>query len=156
MFGYDDTLDAFGLHGIGGFFGLFFTGVFATGFVMNSGGGGPFPAGAVDGRPILIGYNLAGACAIAGWSFVLTFILLWLISRIPGLGFRTSEEDEVLGNDLAEMGEQDVAELVELEEVASEKRERGEQFAAMSVELDSENAPSSGKGERPEKRTVVI
>ena len=38
VFGYDDTLDAFGLHGVGGFFGLFFTGIFATGYITNSGG----------------------------------------------------------------------------------------------------------------------
>jgi Amt family ammonium transporter len=85
------------------FFGVFFTGVFATGWVANSGGAN-IPGGAVDGNPILIGYNLAGACAIAGWSFVLSYVLLWLISRIPGMGFRTSEEQELYGDDLGEMG----------------------------------------------------
>ncbi len=105
LFAYDDTLDVFGIHGVGGFLGNFFTGIFAQSWIVALDGTTPALGGAVDGRPILIGYNLAGSCAIAGWSFTLTIILLWLISRIPGFHFRSSAEQELYGDDLGEMGE---------------------------------------------------
>ncbi len=105
LFAYDDTLDAFGIHGVGGIMGNFLTGIFAQSWVIGLDGTTTALGGAIDGRPILIGYNLAGSCAIAGWSFALTFILLWLISRIPGFHFRSSAEQELYGDDLGEMGE---------------------------------------------------
>ncbi|KAJ1548554.1 hypothetical protein HK405_002703, partial [Cladochytrium tenue] len=64
-----------------------------------------FPGGAVDGHAVQIGWQLAGSCAIAGYSFVGSFILLFLINLIPGLKLRVPEDDEILGGDLGEMGE---------------------------------------------------
>ncbi len=43
--------------------------------------------------------------ATAAWAFIVTYVLLLIISRIPGLHFRTSKEQELFGDDLGEMGE---------------------------------------------------
>ena len=83
----------------------------------------------------------------------MTFILLWLISRIPGLEFRSSEEQELQGGDLGEMGEVDMAEIVQIQE-ENEKR-YGDNVELGTMELgDSDHvAPEAPKSET---RTVVI
>ncbi|KAJ1537574.1 hypothetical protein HK405_014529, partial [Cladochytrium tenue] len=73
--GFDDSLDAWGVHGVGGFVGLFLTGVLAQKWIptldgTNSATATPIPGGAVDGHPIQIGWQLAGGASIAVWSFV--------------------------------------------------------------------------------------
>lgn len=104
IFAYDDTLDVFGIHGVGGFVGVIMTGIFASSSIANISGSG-LPGGAIDGRGILVGYQFAAAVTISAWSFLVTFIILWLMSRIPGLHFRSSKEQELYGDDLGEMGE---------------------------------------------------
>ena len=61
--------------------------------------------GLIDGHGLLLAYNLAGAVAIVGYSFVVTLIILYLINLVPGLNFRPNEHDEHIGGDLGEMGE---------------------------------------------------
>ncbi|KAJ3058791.1 hypothetical protein HK102_010315 [Quaeritorhiza haematococci] len=103
-FGFDDSLDAWGIHGVGGFYGAVITGVFAQKWVGLL-DGTAINGGWVDGNFIQVGYQLAGAVAIAAWSFIVSYLILTLINFVPGLRLRASEEDELKGGDLGEMGE---------------------------------------------------
>jgi Amt family ammonium transporter len=106
-FGYDDSLDAFGVHGAGGTLGAILTGVFATNAVNNGlkdGSGNPLPLGLVDGHAgqivnQLIGTGIAWALAIIG-----TLAILKVCDVL--LGLRVSPEQEVEGLDLALHGEE--------------------------------------------------
>ena len=88
-FGYDDSLDAFGVHGIGGIVGAILTGVFA---VKDIGG--------ADGNVIL---QLKGVATTLIYSGVASFVLLKIVDIVMGL--RVSEEDECEGLDLTLHGE---------------------------------------------------
>ena len=93
---YDDSLDAFGLHGVGGLAGAILTGVFASSAI----GGTP---GAVEGNVMLVFTQTWGALAAAAWCGIATFAILWLMERVMKL--RVEEEDEVTGLDVALHGE---------------------------------------------------
>ena len=103
IFGYDDSLDAFGVHGAGGTLGALLTGLFAAS-VINPAFGKGVPTGAIDGhwRQVL---NQAAGVAIAwGMSLVGTFILLFIVDKIIGL--RLSPEHEQAGLDVSQHGEE--------------------------------------------------
>jgi Amt family ammonium transporter len=106
-FGYDDSLDAFGVHGAGGTLGALLTGVFATSAVnsaLKDASGRPAALGLVDGNGIQILYQLAG-CAIAwGLAIVGTLAILKICDIVVGV--RVSPEDEVEGLDLSLHGEE--------------------------------------------------
>jgi Amt family ammonium transporter len=97
-FGYDDSLDVFGVHGLGGTWGAIATGIFASKAVNPQGADG-----LLHGHPGQLGIQLAAVAA--GWAlaFVGTLVILWLVKLVVPL--RVSEEDEVLGLDLALHGE---------------------------------------------------
>ncbi len=95
-FGYDDSLDAFGVHGIGGIVGAILTGVFA---VKEIGG----TAGLLEGNGGQVVTQLLGVGVTVGYSLVMTFIILKVIDAVIGL--RVSEEDEREGLDVALHGE---------------------------------------------------
>ncbi|RKO89493.1 ammonium transporter AmtB-like domain-containing protein [Blyttiomyces helicus] len=97
IFGFDDTLDAWGVHGLGGFLGNILTGVFAQKWI------GELDGTTIDGGWVEKNWRQVGA--IAAWSFVVSMILLAVINKITGLHIRPTEEDEDLGADLGEMGE---------------------------------------------------
>ncbi len=99
--GYDDSLDAFGVHGIGGTLGAVLTGVFATRAVWNIGGGKPL--GAWEGGSVLPAQVVA---TLITWIFaaVATFILLKILD--VAIGLRVSQEQEVQGLDLSQHGEE--------------------------------------------------
>jgi Amt family ammonium transporter len=101
-FGYDDSLDVFGVHGIGGTMGALLTGVFATKEVNDLLNGKPM--GWVDGNPAQIG-NQAAAVAMA-WTLgiVGTLIILKICDAITGV--RADGVDEVEGLDLSMHGEE--------------------------------------------------
>jgi len=106
-FGYDDALDAFGVHGAGGTLGALLTGVFATSAVNDSfkdSAGRTLPLGLVDGRGGQVLNQLAG-CAVA-WVLAIagTLVILWLCDRLIGL--RVRKEDEIEGLDLSMHGEE--------------------------------------------------
>ncbi|KAI9203346.1 ammonium transporter AmtB-like domain-containing protein [Polychytrium aggregatum] len=103
-FGFDDSLDAWGVHGVGGFVGNIMTGVFAQAWIATL-DGTSIPGGWMDGNWIQVGYQLAGSSAIAAYSFVGTYLILYLLDLIPGLDFRPTEEEEKKGGDIACMGE---------------------------------------------------
>ncbi len=93
---FDDSLDAFGLHGVGGFVGAILTGVFAAQAVGGT-------SGAVEGDVMLIWTQTWGALAAAAWCAVATFAIAWLLER--AIKLRVDEEDEVTGLDVALHGE---------------------------------------------------
>jgi Amt family ammonium transporter len=102
-FGYDDSLDAFGVHGAGGTLGAILTGVFAT-MVINPALGKGVPTGGMDGHWGQIGHQLAGVGLAWGISIVGTLVLLFVVDKIVGL--RVSREDELAGLDLSQHGEE--------------------------------------------------
>ncbi len=98
LFGYDDPLDAFGLHGIGGIVGALLTGVFAATSLGGSGFG--------DGIDSISGQIMVQAIGIGAtilYTSVMTLIILFVIKI--AIGLRVSEEAEVEGLDTAEHDE---------------------------------------------------
>ena len=106
-FGYDDSLDAFGVHGAGGTLGALLTGVFATNAVndgLKDSAGKVLPLGWADGNPgqILnqgIGVIISFVLAIVG-----TFVILKIVDAL--IGVRASAEQEIEGLDLSMHGEE--------------------------------------------------
>jgi Amt family ammonium transporter len=106
-FGYDDTLDAFGVHGAGGTLGALLTGVFATNAIndaLKDAAGKPLPLGLVDGNAGQV-LNQAAGVAIA-WvlAIVGSLIILKVVDLVIGL--RATQEQEVGGLDLGLHGEE--------------------------------------------------
>jgi len=94
--GYDDSLDCFGVHGVGGIVGAILTGVFA---VKDIGG----TAGLLEGNAGQVLIQLEGIAATIVYCAVVTFILLKIIGAVMGL--RVDEEAEVEGLDINLHGE---------------------------------------------------
>ena len=93
--GYDDSLDAFGVHGVGGFLGALLTGVFCQ-LAFN-------PAGA-DGGVGQVIKQLTAASSAAAFGVIGTLILLVAVDKL--VGFRISREVEIEGMDAGIHGEQ--------------------------------------------------
>jgi ammonium transporter, Amt family len=104
VLGVDDALDAFGVHGVGGLWGNVLAGVFAMKGIAGL-DNSSINGGAIDGNWIQIAYQLVACVSIAGYSFVLTFLIAYLMSLVPALNLRMAEEDEYIGADVTEMGE---------------------------------------------------
>ncbi len=108
IFGYDDSLDAFGVHGIGGTIGALLTGLLASGSINavfgRDAAGHPRPTGAIDGNWHQV-LNQAIAMGI-GWllAIVGTLVLLFVVDKLIGL--RLSPADEHAGLDLSQHGEE--------------------------------------------------
>jgi ammonium transporter, Amt family len=106
-FGYDDTLDAFGVHGAGGTIGALLTGVFASSAInpiFKDSSGAALPSGMIQGNlhqlvNQLVGVLIAWALAIAG-----TLVILKIVDVVVGL--RVSEDNEIQGLDLSQHGEE--------------------------------------------------
>ena len=103
LFGYDDALDAFGVHGAGGTIGALLTGVFAQQIVNPIFGAGK-PVGGLDGHWGQIGNQLVGVLIAWGFALVGTIVILKITDLVTG--FRTSEEDEGEGLDVTQHGEE--------------------------------------------------
>ncbi len=99
-FGYDDSLDAFGVHGVGGFVGAILTGVFATKHVS----GDALKSGLLEGNSQQVINQLIGAGAALALALVGTFIILKVVDALVGL--RASQDDEIQGLDLSQHGEE--------------------------------------------------
>jgi Amt family ammonium transporter len=98
--GYDDSLDVFGIHGIGGILGMLLTGFFASKAVQSV-NSAPFVA---DGRFERVGIQLLAVLCTIVLTVVVTFILLWILDRTMGL--RVSQDEEMEGLDLSLHGEE--------------------------------------------------
>jgi Amt family ammonium transporter len=96
--GYDDSLDVFGVHGIGGAVGTLLTGVFATAAVSVNAENPAGVSGLIDGNPAQLLIQLAGIAATIAWSGVATFVLLKTIELFVPL--RVSKESEFEGLDV--------------------------------------------------------
>lgn len=97
-FGYDDSLDVVGIHGVGGVLGLFATGLFASTAVNPAGADGLF-----FGNPAQLGIQ----CLVIGVTIVYSFVLTWILFKIIDkiFGLRVSEDDEINGLDLSQHDE---------------------------------------------------
>jgi len=105
--GYDDSLDAFGVHGAGGTIGALLTGVFATSLInpiFKDAQGHPLPLGMVDGNFRQIGNQFVGVLIAITLAAVGTYIILQIVNVAAGL--RVSAEDEVQGLDVTQHGEE--------------------------------------------------
>jgi Amt family ammonium transporter len=103
IFGYDDALDAFGVHGAGGTIGALLTGVFAQ-QVINPIFGAGKPVGGMDGHWGQLGNQLVGVLIAWGFALVGTIVLLKITDMITGV--RVSETDEIEGLDITQHGEE--------------------------------------------------
>jgi len=102
---YDDTLDIFAVHGIGGFVGSLLTGIFADSRVAGFDGLTVIPGGWINHNYIQLAYQLADSVAILSYAFTVTLILLVILDYIPGCSLRVSEEAELIGLDEDQIGE---------------------------------------------------
>ncbi len=105
--GYDDALDAFGIHGAGGFLGALLTGVFATSAVnpiFGDAGGKDLPLGLLEGNWMQLVYQLLGALLAVILAAVATLAILKVCDIL--LGVRVSESHEIDGLDITAHGEE--------------------------------------------------
>ncbi len=96
MLGYDDSLDVFGVHAVGGVIGALLTGVFAVEAIGGT-------AGVLEGNFAQLPIQAYGVLATIIWSGVATFVILMVLKLI--IGIRVSEAAEVEGLDVALHGE---------------------------------------------------
>lgn len=95
---YDDSLDAVGVHGVGGIWGALATGLFASKLINSAGADGFF-----HGNPHLVLVQIISIVTAVVYSFVLTYIILKLIDKTVGI--RVSDDEEVEGLDISQHGE---------------------------------------------------
>jgi Amt family ammonium transporter len=106
-FGYDDSLDAFGVHGAGGTLGALLTGIFATNAVNNAlkdSSGNPLPLGLVDGNGSQIINQLVGT--VIAWVLAAVGTLVILKICDAAVGVRVHKEHEIQGLDVTMHGEE--------------------------------------------------
>jgi ammonium transporter, Amt family len=104
-FGYDDTLDAFGVHAAGGTLGAMLTGVFATNAINDAMIDGKIvPLGLVDGNPAQVLNQGVGVLMAIGLAAAGTFIILKICDAL--LGVRVDQDAEEQGLDLSQHGEE--------------------------------------------------
>jgi Amt family ammonium transporter len=107
VFGYDDSLDAFGVHGAGGTLGAILTGIFASKLVnpiFKDAQGNALPSGLLDGNWHQLGNQFVGVLIAWGLAIVGTVVILFLVDKTIGL--RVSEDHEVTGLDVTQHGEE--------------------------------------------------
>ncbi|KAF9579211.1 hypothetical protein BGW38_004619, partial [Lunasporangiospora selenospora] len=85
---YDDAFDVFAVHGVGGIIGNILTGIFAQSWVAALDGTTEIKGGWLDRNWIQVAYQLADSAAGLAWSFTVTFLILFIMNKIPGLALR--------------------------------------------------------------------
>jgi Amt family ammonium transporter len=95
--GYDDSLDAFGVHGIGGIVGALATGLFATAAVQAA------HSGVFYGNPAQFWIQTKAVLATIIWSGGVTALIFWIVNKT--FGIRASAAEEEGGMDRSEFGE---------------------------------------------------
>ena len=103
IFGYDDSLDAFGVHGAGGTMGAILTGIFANSAINPIFGAGK-PTGGLEGNWHQLVNQFTGIGIAWGLSIVGTLIILVIVDKT--IGMRVSEDDEREGLDISQHGEE--------------------------------------------------
>jgi Amt family ammonium transporter len=107
LFGYDDTLDAFGVHGAGGTIGALLTGVFASSVVnpiFKDAKGNTLPSGLIEGNAHQMLNQSVAVLMAWGLAIVGTLVILKVVDVVVGL--RVSEDQEIQGLDLSQHGEE--------------------------------------------------
>jgi Amt family ammonium transporter len=94
-FGYDDSLDAFGVHGVGGFWGMIATGLFAT-TAVNPGGAN----GLLLGNAAQFKIEILAACVTVVYCASVTAAICFIVEKIAGM--RVTSEEEIMGLDLTQ------------------------------------------------------
>ena len=94
----DDALEVFAVHGVGGIWGAFATGIFAAAAIGGT-------KGAIEGNGGQMVTQLMAVAATIGYSFVVTVVILKVLDLVPGLGLRIEEGEEDQGLDLSVHGE---------------------------------------------------
>ena len=97
-FGYDDSLDVVGIHGIGGIWGALATGLFASTAINSAGADGLF-----FGNPGQLWVQFVSVVATLAFSFIVTYVLLKIVGAIVPL--RVTEEEEEAGLDVSQHSE---------------------------------------------------
>ncbi len=97
MFGYDDTLDAFGIHGIGGTVGAILTGVFADPAINEAG------KGLLYGNPMQVWIQIKAVAVTLLYSGIMTFVIFTVLKAVVGI--RADAEEEYVGLDESQHGE---------------------------------------------------
>ncbi|HJW87991.1 MAG TPA: ammonia channel protein, partial [Dehalococcoidia bacterium] len=94
----DDSLDVWGVHGIGGTWGALATGLFATTAINAAGGNGLF-----SGNPAQLGIQALAVAIVWVYAFVMTWVILKVLDAI--MGVRVSPVEELIGLDLSQHSE---------------------------------------------------
>ncbi|KAG2209541.1 hypothetical protein INT47_008385 [Mucor saturninus] len=151
--GFDDALDVFAVHYIGGLVGLVLTGVFAQQSVMAL----AYPEGTptdqlpmggwLDGNWMLVPIQLVAIVSVSAWAFVVTYLILIVLNKIPSLTLRLADEDEIIGTDWAEMGERAYGYLPMDEEHARRQQIIDEARARLEEEEEEEEGGEEDKGQ---------
>jgi Amt family ammonium transporter len=106
-FRYDDTLDAFGVHGMGGTLGAILTGVFATNAVndgLKDSAGKVLPLGLMDGNAMQVANQAAGVLIAWVLAIIGTLVILKVVDLLVGV--RVPSQDEIQGLDVSMHGEE--------------------------------------------------
>ena len=101
--GYDDSLDVFGVHGVGGVIGVTLTGVFATAALSIDAATPNGLPGLIDGNPRQVLIQIVGVLVTVAWSGVCTAVILKLVGFVTAL--RVTPEAEQMGLDITQHGE---------------------------------------------------
>jgi Amt family ammonium transporter len=94
--GFDESLDAWAIHGMGGFWGAIATGIFASTAINK------YP-GLLEGSTTQFVANVTAACVTVVFAFVVTYAIAWVVKK--SMGLRVTEEEEYVGLDIAQHGE---------------------------------------------------
>ena len=106
FFGYDDTLDVFGIHGIAGIFGALMTGVLATKAInpiFKDAAGNALPVGLIDGNSMQVVNQLIAVGLTIAFAVIGSVVILKLVDL--AIGLRVSTEHEAIGLDISQHGE---------------------------------------------------
>jgi Amt family ammonium transporter len=98
-------MDIYAVHALAGVVGLFMTGLFAQASVAANDGYAVIGGGWLDRNWIQLGKQVAWIAVGSAWTFVMTYLIMFLINFIPGCHFRATEEAEIVGMDEVELGE---------------------------------------------------
>ncbi|KAJ1930569.1 hypothetical protein IWQ60_000179 [Tieghemiomyces parasiticus] len=141
---FDDALDVFAVHGVGGVVGNLLTGLFASA-AITAVDGTEIPGGWIDGHYKQLLVQLFACGAGGAWSFVVTYIILRGMDLVPFLRVRVSEADEERGVDITEMGEDYFAATVKPDPLHSaDGMPLSEGDPRMRHNSDFSHGPSSG------------
>ncbi|KAI3646121.1 hypothetical protein MP228_009049 [Amoeboaphelidium protococcarum] len=103
-FHFDDALDVFGVHGVGGIVGNTLTAFFASKKIVAL-DGIESDGGWIDGNFVLMGYQIVGTLVGFFWSFCITYLICFIMNHLPYMKLRLSIDREIEETDKAELGE---------------------------------------------------